>query len=96
MSRVQANKVTANIDAIERGDYRLRASELIALARAYGRSVSDFVARPDGSERTPLKSFKQGLITEGRFADILGVDRLEARRIAESSQTVLKCGIPAR
>lgn len=31
-----------------------------------------------------IEAFDQGLITEGRFADFLGVDRLEARRIAEA------------
>ncbi|MEA5418509.1 XRE family transcriptional regulator [Spirulina sp. CCNP1310] len=31
-----------------------------------------------------IEALDQGLITEGRFADFLGVDRLEARRIAES------------
>lgn len=30
-----------------------------------------------------IEAFDQGLITEGRFANFLGVDRLEARRIAE-------------
>ncbi|WP_017327535.1 XRE family transcriptional regulator [Synechococcus sp. PCC 7336] len=30
-----------------------------------------------------IEAFDRGLITEGRFADLLGVDRLEARRIAE-------------
>jgi Zn-dependent peptidase ImmA (M78 family)/DNA-binding XRE family transcriptional regulator len=30
-----------------------------------------------------IEAFDQGLITEGRFAKFLGVDRLEARRIAE-------------
>jgi len=30
-----------------------------------------------------IEAFDQGLITEGRFADFLSVDRLEARRIAE-------------
>lgn len=30
-----------------------------------------------------IEAFDQGLITEGRFADFLGVDRLETRRIAE-------------
>ncbi|WP_346290143.1 XRE family transcriptional regulator [Sphaerothrix gracilis] len=30
-----------------------------------------------------IEALEQGLITEGRFADFLGVDRLEARRIAE-------------
>jgi Zn-dependent peptidase ImmA (M78 family)/DNA-binding XRE family transcriptional regulator len=31
-----------------------------------------------------IEAFDQGRITEGRFADLLGVDRLEARRIAEA------------
>ena len=31
-----------------------------------------------------IEALDQGLITEGRFADLLGVDRLEARRVAES------------
>ena len=31
-----------------------------------------------------IEALEQGLITEGRFAEFLGVDRLEARRIAES------------
>jgi Zn-dependent peptidase ImmA (M78 family) len=31
-----------------------------------------------------IEALEQGLITEGRFADFLSVDRLEARRIAEA------------
>jgi hypothetical protein len=31
-----------------------------------------------------IEALDRGLITEGRFASFLGVDRLEARRIAES------------
>ena len=31
-----------------------------------------------------IEALEQGLITEGRFADFLGVDRLEARRVAEA------------
>ncbi len=31
-----------------------------------------------------IEALDQGLITEGRFADFLGVDRLEARRVAEA------------
>jgi hypothetical protein len=30
-----------------------------------------------------IEALDQGLITEGRFAEFLDVDRLEARRIAE-------------
>jgi Zn-dependent peptidase ImmA (M78 family)/DNA-binding XRE family transcriptional regulator len=45
---------------------------------------------PQRSEMTPIHyqhlaidAFDQGLITEGQFAEFLGVDRLESRRIAE-------------
>lgn len=45
---------------------------------------------PQRTDRMPvhyqhlaIEAFDQGLITEGRFADFLHVDRLEARRIAE-------------
>ena len=31
-----------------------------------------------------IEALERGRITEGRFADFLGVDRLEARRIAEA------------
>lgn len=48
---------------------------------------------PQRTERLPthyqhlaIDALDQGLITEGRFAAFLGVDRLEARRIAESLQ----------
>ncbi|MDD1416405.1 transcriptional regulator, partial [Dolichospermum sp. ST_con] len=34
-----------------------------------------------------IEALDQGLITEGRFADFLSVNRLEARRIAESLRT---------
>ena len=47
-------------------------------------------AIPQRTDKTPIhyqhlaiEALDQGLITEGRFADFLGVDRLEARRIAE-------------
>ncbi|MDM9380073.1 ImmA/IrrE family metallo-endopeptidase [Chlorogloeopsis sp. ULAP01] len=46
---------------------------------------------PQHTDMTPLhyqhlaiEALDQGLITEGRFADFLSVDRLEARRIAEA------------
>ena len=48
---------------------------------------------PQRTERLPthyqhlaIDALEQGLITEGRFSAFLGVDRLEARRIAESLQ----------
>jgi DNA-binding XRE family transcriptional regulator len=91
--------------AIEKGERRIKANELIKLARAYGRSVSDFVRQLPvvqpfeelGLEQIPqmidimpfhyqhlaIEALDQGLITEGRFADFLCVNRLESRRIAE-------------
>jgi Zn-dependent peptidase ImmA (M78 family)/DNA-binding XRE family transcriptional regulator len=45
---------------------------------------SDIV--PIHYQHLAIEALEQGLITEGRFADFLGVDRLEARRIAESLQ----------
>jgi Zn-dependent peptidase ImmA (M78 family)/DNA-binding XRE family transcriptional regulator len=46
---------------------------------------------PQRTDRVPvhyqhlaIEALDQGLITEGRFANLLGVDRLESRRIAES------------
>ncbi|MFB2893045.1 ImmA/IrrE family metallo-endopeptidase [Aerosakkonemataceae cyanobacterium BLCC-F50] len=42
---------------------------------------SDLV--PTHYQHLAIEALDQGLITEGRFADFLGVDRLKARRIAE-------------
>lgn len=39
---------------------------------------------PVHCQHLAIEALDQGLITEGRFADFLGVDRLEARRIAET------------
>ena len=39
---------------------------------------------PTHYQHLAIEALDQGLITEGRFAEFLGVDRLEARRIAES------------
>ena len=39
---------------------------------------------PTHYQHLAIEALDQGLITEGRFADFLGVDRLEARRIAEA------------
>lgn len=43
---------------------------------------SDMV--PTHYQHLAIEALDQGLITEGRFADFLNVDRLEARRIAEA------------
>ena len=47
------NVARTTLTAIEKGDRRIRAGELISLARAYGRQVSDFV-RP----RPPVEPFQ--------------------------------------
>ena len=41
-------------------------------------------ALPVHYQHLAIEALDQSLITEGRFADLLGVDRLEARRIAEA------------
>lgn len=80
----EANIAIAAIIAIEGGERRIPARELIGLARAYDRSVADFVAapRPQYPRHLAIEAFDRGLITEGYFADLLGVDRLKARIIA--------------
>ena len=90
MTQAHAAKVIdvacTTVVAIEKGERRIKATELIKLARAYGRSISDFVSSPpivQPYQHLAIEALDQGLITEGRFADFLNVDRLEARRIAE-------------
>jgi Zn-dependent peptidase ImmA (M78 family) len=50
--------------------------------------LEDIQQRPDllpiHYQYLAIEALEQGLITEGRFADFLGVDRLEARRLAEA------------
>jgi Zn-dependent peptidase ImmA (M78 family)/DNA-binding XRE family transcriptional regulator len=47
--------------------------------------ISDRVdMAPIHYQHLAIEALDRGLITEGRFANLLGVDRLEARRIAES------------
>jgi len=47
--------------------------------------LEDIQQRPDllpiHYQYLAIEALEQGLITEGRFADFLGVDRLEARRL---------------
>ncbi len=80
--------------AIEKGERRINASELIKLAYAYGCQVGDFVERrpkaepfqglPTRNHYLAVDTFDRGLITEGQFAQFLAVDRVEARYIAEN------------
>lgn len=50
--------------------------------------LEDIPQRPDlmpiHYQHLAIEALDQGLVTEGRFADFLSVDRLEARRIAEA------------
>jgi hypothetical protein len=56
--------------------------ELAILARLYGCLVSQLVGEPiDLDGLTPIEAFNRGLITEGLLAELLGVSRLEARRM---------------
>ena len=107
--------VTTTI-AIEKGERRVKATELIKLARAYGQAVSDFVrlSRPSPvvepcavefradcqkeqrleeiayradilpmhDRHLAIEALDRGILSEGRFAKLLGVNRLEAREIA--------------
>lgn len=80
--------------AIEKGERRINAGELIKLAHAYGYQVGDFVERqpkaepfqglPTRNHYLAVDPFDKGLITEGQFARFLAVDRVEARYIAET------------
>jgi|GEM_PF-6984901 len=80
------NVTEATVAAIERGDHHIKAGELIKLARAYKQSISDLICPTPafGSVQQMVVSLDQGLITEGQFARQLGVNRLDARYIAEA------------
>lgn len=65
---------------IEQG--QLSAQQIIDTARAIQCSTYLLLEIPQKiSPKEALELFDKGEITEGRFADILGVDRLEARKI---------------
>lgn len=59
--------------------------EIIATAKQRGISVSQLLreqrGKPELSREEAIAAYSDGEITEGRLAESLGVDRLEARRI---------------
>ncbi len=61
----------------------LTSGELIALTRQQGISMGEFLGVPKLSREEAIALYRNGEITEGRLADSLGVDRLEARRIIQ-------------
>jgi hypothetical protein len=61
----------------------LTSGELIALARQQGISMHEFLGAPKLAREEAIAAYKADEITEGRLAECLGVDRLEARRIAQ-------------
>lgn len=82
------------LTAIEKGERRIKADELIKLAYAYGCQVSDFVGRqpkvepfqgmPTRNHYLSVDAFDRGLITEGQLARFLALDRVETRYVAET------------
>ncbi len=63
----------------------VKPAEIIALARQRGISVSRLLREQQGipelSREEAIASYKNGEITEGHLTEVLGVDRLETRRI---------------
>ncbi len=66
----------------------LTSGELIALTRQQGISMSEFLGVPRLSREEAIAAYRKGEITEGRLADSLGVDRLEARRIIQEEEAI--------
>jgi Zn-dependent peptidase ImmA (M78 family) len=71
---------TGTWDKLRAGGFKVREAQ----------SQLELGKLPERTDKFPIQyqhlaieALDQGLITEGRFADLLGVDRLEARRIAE-------------
>ena len=70
------------IESIETAEITPTSMELAILARSYGCSVSQLVGEPiDLDGLTPIEAFNRGLITEGSLMELLGVSRLDARRM---------------
>lgn len=83
------------ISAMEKGDRRPRAAELVRLAQFYGRPVGHFVqaeatlpvSAPDPAtpelrlryEVLAIQAYEAGLLSEGQLAERLGTDRIGAR-----------------
>jgi transcriptional regulator with XRE-family HTH domain len=83
------------ITAMEKGERRPRATELVKLARFYGQSIGHFVQTgatstdlsPEPEEPESLlryellavQAYEAGLLSEGQLAQRLGTDRVGAR-----------------
>jgi transcriptional regulator with XRE-family HTH domain len=77
------------IERIEAGQESVGNLWIIYFARLYGCSVSRLVAEPiDLAGHSPIEAFNLELITEGRLMELLGVPRLEARRMVDEQQKI--------
>jgi transcriptional regulator with XRE-family HTH domain len=89
------------ITAMENGERRPQAVELVKLARLYGRSVGVFV-RAEATltilppeQQTPklllryevlaVRAYEAGLLSEGQLAERLGTDRIGARERVQAN-----------
>lgn len=87
----------SEIAAIERGERRPRATELVKLARHYGRPVREFVGAapqpftPTGNEQSEgssvmaVHAYLAGDLSEMQLAHYLGIDIVSAREIVQRS-----------
>ena len=69
----------------DRSSQVITVSELIWACRQLGMPVSSLFSKPLTREEV-IALYDAGEITEGRLAESLGVDRLEARRILQKSE----------
>jgi transcriptional regulator with XRE-family HTH domain len=81
------NSGIEEIEGIEAGQESVGNLLIIYFARLYGCSVSRLVAEPiDLAGHSPIEAFNLDLITEGWLMELLGVSRLEARRMVDEQQ----------
>jgi Zn-dependent peptidase ImmA (M78 family)/transcriptional regulator with XRE-family HTH domain len=69
----QLGMARTTVTAIEKGERRIKASELIALAKLYARSVNELVGRPE-----PVEAFEPQFRAEMRRDDVLQHDAIVA------------------
>ncbi len=74
------------IVAIEKGERRIKYSELIKLARAYGRSVSDFVSQ----ERPKSTPFEPQFRSTYRNANLPTIDAEALNQLEELSRNYVE------
>jgi len=72
------------ISNIEKGESRIKATELIKLSRCYQVSVGDLIGAFDDLQKLTTEEqislYQKGKISEGTLAHSLGIDRLTLRR----------------